>query len=507
VTRTQRFLGGLLFGYGNQLLLTVVGLWLTAFLLHRLGQTDYGLWLVAGQILAYLLLMDLGVVALIPRETAFATGRSGGQIAEADDLPAIIGRATRIVFWQLPFVAAATLIIWMVIPADWAILKRPLALVMTAFVVLFPCRVMQGVLEGLQDLAFLGSVHTISWAVSTSTTVLLVLSGIGLNALAVGWTVGQVTSAALWLIRLRKRYASVLPLRLPHFRFGEVRSRLAQGLWVSAGQIAQVLLSSTHLVIIGKVIGPVAVVSYFCTEKLIAVLSNQPKLFIQTAGPALSELRAGSSTQHLFQVCTALCHAMLLASGGIVCAVLPVNEWFVGWWVGADEYGGFTLTVLLLSGMLLRHWNATTVYTIFAFGRDRRIAVARLLDGLLTVVVSIGLISWIGPVGAAIGSIVGVCIVSLPANLSALARELDISIFKAMQPLWPWFWRFAIATSVALLVTRLGRPQTLLLSLLWAIAVTAVYLLLMIPVVWRGPLAPYIRPRIASLRHRLRRSS
>jgi O-antigen/teichoic acid export membrane protein len=507
VTRTRRFLGGLLFGYGNQLLITVVGLWLTAFLLNRLGETDYGLWLVAAQILAYLLLMDLGVVALIPRETAFATGRAGGQKAAADELPAIIGRATRIVLWQLPFVAAVTLIVWVAIPGDWAPLKRPLALVMMAFVVLFPCRIMQGVLEGLQDLAFLGSVHTISWAVSTSTTVLLVLSGIGLHALAVGWTVGQITSAVLWWIRLRRRYASALPLRLPHFSLGDVRQRLTQSLWVSAGQVAQVLLTSTHLVIIGKVVGPVAVVSFFCTEKLIAVLSNQPRLFIQTAGPALSELRAGSSNEHLFRVCTALCQAMLLASGGIVCMVLPVNERFVGWWVGADEYAGFTLTVLLLSGMLLRHWNATTVYTIFAFGRDRRIAVTRILDGLLTVATSIGLVAWIGPVGAAIGPIIGVCVVSLPANLSALARELDISILKAMQPLWPWFWRFAIAASAALMVTGLGTPPTLLLSLLWAIAVVAVYLLLMMPVVWRGPLAPYIRPRITSLRHRLRRTS
>ena len=77
MSRTRRFLGGVAFGYANQALVTLVGLWLTTFLLLRLGQDDYGLWLVGTRILGYLMLLDLGVVALLPREVAFATGRAG----------------------------------------------------------------------------------------------------------------------------------------------------------------------------------------------------------------------------------------------------------------------------------------------------------------------------------------------------------------------------------------------------------------------------------------------
>ena len=47
MTRTRRILHGLAVGYASQVLMTVVGLWLTTFLLARLGQVDYGLWLIA----------------------------------------------------------------------------------------------------------------------------------------------------------------------------------------------------------------------------------------------------------------------------------------------------------------------------------------------------------------------------------------------------------------------------------------------------------------------------
>ena len=62
MTRTRRFIGGLTLGYANQAMVTLVGLWLTAFLLRTLGNRDYGLWLVATQMLGYLMLSDLGVV-------------------------------------------------------------------------------------------------------------------------------------------------------------------------------------------------------------------------------------------------------------------------------------------------------------------------------------------------------------------------------------------------------------------------------------------------------------
>src|SRR5215467_11176037 len=103
MSRTRSLLGGLSFGYLNQAVLSLFGLWLTPFLLYRIGQHDYGLWLVGVQLLSYLTLMDLGVVALLPRSTAYATGRAmnGGAISE---LPIVIGHTVRLIFWQMPVV-------------------------------------------------------------------------------------------------------------------------------------------------------------------------------------------------------------------------------------------------------------------------------------------------------------------------------------------------------------------------------------------------------------------
>ncbi len=498
MSRTRRFLGGLVFGYANQALITLVGLWLTAFLLGRLGQEDYGLWLVAMQILGYLMLLDLGVVALLPRDVACATGRAGGT-AQATDLAEIVGRTVHLVMWQLPLIAAAALAIWFFLPAEWQPLHGPIAIVMGIFVATFPLRIFHALLSGLQELAFIGGVHTAAWVAGTATIITLVLADIGLYALAVGWGVNQVVSALLWWIRIRKRYASALPTALSALRGAALRERLTRSGWVSVGQLAQVFLYGTELLIIGKLLGPEAVVPYFCTAKVLTVLGHQAQMFAQTAGPGLSELRAEDSREKLVRACSALTQGTVLLSGLIVCVVLLVNEGFVAWWVGPERFAGTSLTVLLLIGMLLRHWNMTAVYSLFAFARDRRIALTTLIDGVLTIGVTIVLVDRFGLIGAAVGTLFGVVLVSLPLNLMALSRELRASPWNLVATMWPWFWRFALAAGAAHAMASVWTPDTFLLLVAETLGAAALYGAIMFPLALRGPVGVYVRPRLQRL--------
>jgi O-antigen/teichoic acid export membrane protein len=499
MSRSKRILGGVGFGYANQLLTMVAGLWLTPFLLGRVGQAEYGLWLVGTQVLTYLTLMDFGVVALLPRAAAYATGRAGG-VGHATELPEVIGQTIRLTLWQMPLVAAAAAVLWLGMPQAWEPLRLPLGLVMLSFVITFPLRVFQAALLGLQDLAFIGKATLVSWAAGFALTVLMVYARCGLYSLAAAWVMTQVMSVSIFGFRLVQRFPEALPRRLPKLPRSAARAQLGNAFWVSVAQVAQVLLNGTDILILGKVLGPLAVVPYACTGKLIGVLSNQPQMLMQSAGPALSELKVSESRQRLFQVCTALSQAVLIASGAVACVVLSVNNAFVNWWVGGGQYGGAALSVLLLVAMMLRHWNTTAVYSIFCFGYERHISVTTLLDGAVTVGGMLILVPLCGPAGAPLGTIIGVTFVSLPRNLSALARESGVSFAVLLSPLWPWLWRFCVVASGAWLSAWLVPPRGVLAIAAAASLTGLAYLLIMWPLALRGQLGLYVRPRLAALR-------
>ncbi|MCZ6915994.1 MAG: oligosaccharide flippase family protein [Gemmatimonadetes bacterium] len=495
MSRTRRFFGGLASGYAHQTIATVVGLWLTAFLLTRLGEHEYGLWLLVAQLLGYLALLDLGVVALLPRETAYATGRAGG-VAAATDLPAIVGRTARLVLWQTPIVALAGLMLWFYLPATWDALRPPLGLVLAAFVVLFPLRILHATLRGLQDLAFLGMAHTATWLAGTAVAVALVVAGFGLYGLAIGWVVGQGLVPLVAWIRLRRRFPQALPRAISKSKTGSPARMLKRGAWVSVSQVSHVLFSSTDVIIVGAMWGPAAVVPYVITGKLAAVLANQPQLLMQAAEPGLSEIKTGENRERAIQVSAALTEAMLIFGGVLVCVVLAVNEGFIGWWVGSEQWGGLVLTALILGRVMLSHWNLTIATSLFSFGHERRLALTALASGVVTVGTSLVLVARVGVIGAPLGAILGVALVGLPANLVGLSREIGVSVGRLVGAHGQWLWRFALVVGIAIAIATQWTPPTLPSLVVAAAAVAVPYGLLMVRRLQHPPLSIYAHPKL-----------
>lgn len=471
----------------------VVGLWLTPFLLGRIGTHEYGLWLITTQILGYLMLLDLGVVALAPRETAYATGRriSG----EANDVPATFARFRAIVRWQVVPTALVSAIAWRIVTAGWPDLRLPLAIILLAFLAAFPLRLYHATLQGLQDLSFLAKVQLASWIAGTAVTIALVIAGVGLAALAAGWVVTQAASAAACAVRLRSQFDDVWEAPAVKPSVAEARDVFARSGWVSLSQVGQVFLNGSDMLVLGAVLGPAATVPYACTGKLITVLANHPQLLMQTAAPALAEMRTSTTHTEIARVAGALMRAMLIGSGAVACFVLAANETFVSWWVGADQYAGMALTILLLAVMLIRHFSTTLVYALFSFGYERRLSLTAISDGIVTLVTTAILLMTtdLGIMSAAAGSLAGVVLVSIPACARALARELRIGVWELFRSVRGWIVRFVMAATASVIVSRAIGGHGIAAVAATGLTTAGIYTALMWPLLMEPPLGPYVR--------------
>lgn len=500
--RTKRFIAGAGIGYAYQALIMTAGIWFTPFLLRHLGPHDFGLWSVGMQILGYLMLLDMGIFALLPREAGNATGLAQGRL-EAAQLALLIAKVIRIIMVQLPVVVLAAALTWYFLPSAWLALRPPLAVMLVVFVVLFPFQTLQGILSGLQDLSFLGLIRMLSWTITTVVSLVLVFRGLGLYSLAIGWGIGEVVSIACLAWRAQTRFPYVLPKRIFSATWEGSRAYLGRSLWVTISRIASILINGSDILIVGKLLGPLAVVPYVCTGKLISVLSNQPQMLMDLALPGMSEMRYSESRQRIQQASTALTQITLLFSGALVCAMLMLNNSFVGWWVGAGQYGGFKLTAAVLTLTLLRHWNRTLTNTLFCFGYERWISLVSLVDGAVTVTSAIVLVHFFGPIGAPMGAILAVCLVSLPANLWALARELTVSAGSLVSPVMGWAVRLLFLAALASFLQRSFSWQRFSAMVLVGLASLLVYALIMAPVALSPPCSVYVRPLLQGIRWRL----
>ena len=116
------------------------------------------------------------------------------------------------------------------------------------------------------------------------------------------------------------------------------------------------------------------------------------------------------------------------------------------------------------------------------------------------------LVWFYGLAGAPLGTIIGVCLVSLPLNLSALARESGLTLWELVKPLSPWFVRFVVIMLGAGALARVWVPNTVLLISLTALGGALVYAVAMFPLTLRYPLGMYVRPRLFPLVPRMMRA-
>lgn len=497
MARSRHFSHSVLLAYISQSVVMCTGLWLTPFLLRELGTVQYGIWIVAQQIFTYISLLDLGVVALLPREIAYVAGRHDARHAVAE----VIGRAIRLLTVQTPAVGALLLatawVMNVTVPIRSFCLWSGLAVTL-----LFPFRLPRATCEGLQDLGFIGASFLIGWTAGFGTTVFTVLTGWGLYSLLAGWVVAQVTDALLCIARVSIRWPFAVPSWRTLLDSTGTMKHLTQGLWASVSQVAQVLIYGTDSAIVGRMFGPAAIVPYTCTGKLTTVLANYPQHIMRAAEPGLSQMRVAESRRRVKQVVDALALSMLIASGFVTVVCLAVNPSFVQWWVGKSFFSGRLLTALFGASMMLRHINVAAIYTLFALGQEKAVAWASFADGIVSTVLSI-VFAWAlhSPLGVVIGSIASTACILAFANGPRLARQLGVGFKELIQPLRSWMWRMVLVGIAATFAGRFanqagGFARLVLLTVL----VGGAYLLWMLPVIRNSALEPYTRP----LRQRLR---
>ncbi len=481
----------------------LVGLWLTPFYIHTLGVRDYGIWLVALQVLSFMLLCDFGIIVVTPRDVANASGVDHAEPGSGE-VARVVGQTLKVVVVQTGVVALVALALFFLRPTHDAELRGPVGLILAVFVISYPLRVCPAVLQGVQDLKFLGQLRLTLWSVSTALVVAMLFLGARFYALAVGWCLQQMGHDLVALVRLRRSRPDLLSVEVWR-RAGPIRwGWFTRGFWVNVNQLATALLAGSDLLIVGRSISAATVVVYSSTNKLISVLQNQPQILAAGALPGLSHMRTSESRERILQATTSLTQAMLLVAGGVFCVILAVNQQFVTLWLGARFFGGLQLTVILLLSFLLRQADYTLAVTLFAFGHERVLSIKALIDGAVSVTIAMLLVRHWGMAGVAFGFLCGAILVAIPTDVFLLTRTLQVSLAEVSRSYLPYVWRFALAGGAALTVRNwLGAPS-LMHVVLTASMVGLFYLLLVMPYVWTTPLRGYIQDAIATITSAMR---
>jgi len=484
MSRTRKAFLSLTFGYAQYGLALVSGLFVLPFILAHVDSRSYGLWLASLEVLAYVGYVDLDVINVLPWMVAACDGGNDRQGIRS----LLVNGLTLAVVGGVLYLLTA-LVLWRSLPAltgmpasDRQLLLGPVAIAIAANFLLFPARVLYGVLTGLQDVAFIGWMTLVQSVVNLAILFIMIWAEFGLYALTCAACLPTMVFCLGVGLRLRW-LAPDLFASWPRPTPAGMIHLAGQGLTTWMGAIGwRMSAASNSLLVMATGGGPEMAVIYSCTAKLGEMLMPLAWQCSDSALVGLAQLHGEGRRERVREIVLLMLRLLLLAVGGAAVLLLAFNPTFVTRWVGGDKFGGRTLNGLLAMAVVSLSLSHGVFVAAAVTGNRFRIGLLTLLQGGLYVILALSL-GWLcGIKGIAAAASLSALLLAVPLGALVLRSCTGVRpIELAREVLGTWLPRAALPLALAASLGLWIAPERLWISLAAAPALGLFYLLYMRP--------------------------
>lgn len=359
----------------------LAGFIVAPFLVNRLGDTVYGLWVLIASLTSYFGLLDLGIRGSVGRNIAYYRTREGSEGASA-----ILSTAVAILCVPGVIALAATFVLQFVffqifdVPADEvASCRLALILVGINLAVTLPLSVFDATLWAFQRFDLLNAVDIPIVIGRTALTFYLIGQGHGLAALA--WLMLLTTLlGAVFKAWLNFRIEPALRIAVGHVQWRAFHSLCSYGIWLFILSVTRLISSQVNPVIIGARLAPALVTPYSIATRLVGYAVSLVVSCTGVLAPVATTLHAQGSNQ---------AQRSMFIRGGTYCSLIAfffltlfilLGQPFIRLWMGPSQEQAWLLLVILALGETLPLSQAVSGFTVLGIGRHRFLAWVSVLE-------------------------------------------------------------------------------------------------------------------------------
>lgn len=470
-----------------------VGVFLSPYILHRLGDEAFGLWVLIFSVTGYYGLFDLGIRSSIVRYVAKYSARADhNQLNRLVNTAFFAYSAIGIICLLLTFIGTRYVDAWFHVPPNFLATARLLFLMVGISVALgFPLGVFGGILEGLQRFYFLN----FSSVLATLTRALFIV--IALKHGAQLLTVALITVAMPLGTGLLN---AILALRLTPVRFacsnldrGSLRTIASYSGTTFMIIIAGRLRFKTDAMVIGTMLSAAAITYFAIASRLLDYAAEVVSSLAQIFVPMSSHSDATGDTERLKKILLAGNRACALIIFPISATLLILGKSIIATWVGMKYVPlSYPVLLVLILPQTLMLAQAASGRVLWGMARHRVLAYVVLAEGALNLILSIILVRRYGIVGDALGTAIplaGTTILFFPQHLCHVLKiRLAVYLRQAyllptllLLPLvavllWMRHWYFAhtylglgIQLAIASMVYGVGLGWAIWNQSVWAV--------------------------------------
>ena len=384
----------------------LVGLFLSPYILHRLGDTAFGIWILIFSLTGYYGIFDFGIRSSIIRYVSkFAATENIDEASELINTALTAYTCIGLLTLTITLVGSIYIDRLFHIPPGFQATARWLLLVVGSSVALtFPLGVFGGILEGLQKFYIINWTNIFfSGLIRPILIVLFLRRGYGLVTVAL-ITVGLPILASIirGAVALRS-----LPIR---FSFKYVSRNAIRQIANYSGVtfviiVASRLKSKTDAVIIGSFLSPAAITYFYAGARLLDYASEVVSSLAQIFVPMSSQSEAVGNQDRLRKIFVAGNRACALITLPMTAAFVIVGRSIIEVWLGKRYVAqGYSVLLTLIVPYTLMLTQFASGRVLYGMSKHGKVAIITVIEAVANIILSILLVRPFGIVGDAIGT-------------------------------------------------------------------------------------------------------
>jgi len=383
----------------------LVGVFLSPFILHRLGDEAFGLWILIFSVTGYYGLFDLGIRSSIVRYIAkYSANEQHDELNRLVNTAMFSYSAIGIVAMVLTLIATYYVNSIFRIPAEFVATARWLLVMVGTSVSLgFPLGVFSGILEGLQRFYLLNFTSISSTLLRALLIVLALRNGRGLLTVAL-ITVGLPLLGTLVNATAVFRH---LPLRLgtQYLSWSSMRRIASYSGTTFLIIVAGRLRFKTDALVIGTFVSAAAITYFTIGSRLVDYASEVVSGLAQIFVPMSSQSHATGDLDGLRKIFVVGNRACAFIIFPITAILTILGRSVIEAWVGPKYVAtSYPVLLVLLYPTTLMLAQSASGRTLWGMARHRTWAGVVLAEGVSNLILSVILVRPYGILGDAIGT-------------------------------------------------------------------------------------------------------
>lgn len=460
----KRLVGNTLAQMIDKIGVSIIGLVLTPFIVNRVGLTEFGLWALVMNVVAYIALVDPGVSSMVLRYAARHKARNELSMVRQITLLGIV------VYAVLGVVLAPFyLTIVPVISRHLHLQQQTVHLATTVFTLGYAyfflssaAGVLGSALAGLGDLWLSALIDVVSRAMYAVIVVILLLSGGTILAVVLASYIQAAVVFIFAYVVYRLRYGPVFAscFGMPRSR---IRELLSFGGWVQLASVADIATTETDPLVIGAAFSVTDVSIYSFADTVAAQVQYLPVALINPLMAAATTAHEEGNTDQLRRLVvdgSRLLNFLCFGIGGLIVATGPeiFNAWLGHGYPRLEMFSDFLVAIYIV-----RNLASITTGVATAIGRPDIVAKNMVFGVVGNAIGTIALAILFGLPGVLAGSLLGVTCRSGFFQ----ARFYSMTGLRLGADLLDWLWRLVVGVGVAAGLVRLitlGLPHVWLVG-------------------------------------------